>query len=179
MANASRLWGLSVGPAGFVFFSAVSLSRWKEKYDKWIRLDCFELLDHRVHVTAYVCARMFHALYTHNMQLQGCHVTCKGKRVFCEQELWVAHVKSHCVFVCLCVLKCGWTCMCMNAKDPKGIRLIFEGFQAGPAILRCMHVSICYLAVHMLSLTTLPERSTEDKSHGWAFQVIRDSPVLL
>lgn len=32
---------------------------------------------------------------------------------------------------------------------------------------------------HMLSLTMLPERSTEDKSHGWAFQVTHDSPVLL
>lgn len=26
-----------------------------------------------------------HVSYTHNMQLQGCHVICKGKRVFCEQ----------------------------------------------------------------------------------------------
>lgn len=87
------------------------------------------------------------------------------------------HMLNPTVCVCLCVG--GWTYMCINAKDPKGIRLIFEGFQAGPAILCCMHVSICYLAVHMLSLTMLPERSTEDKSHGWAFQVIRDSPVLL
>lgn len=35
-----------------------------------------------------------------------------------------------------------------------------------------MCVSICYLAVHMLSLTVLPENGAEDKSHA---EVIHDS----
>lgn len=65
--------------------------------------------------------------------------------------------------------------VCANATDPKGISLILRASKQ-PWDLACMRVSICYLAVHMLSLTVLPENGAEDKSRG---EVIHDSPVLL
>lgn len=56
--------------------------------------------------------------------------------------------------------------MCVNATDPKRIRLFLKGSKKLWNIA-CMCVSICYLAVHMLSLTVLPESGAEDKSRNW------------
>lgn len=121
-------------------------------------------------VYLHVCGPSSAALFTHNMPSQGCHVVCKASprenwlsilwqkctNVFdwhminpslCHWEAtnWSVHA---CVPVCLCACVCmcvGEGCsMCANATDPKGIRLIFEGFQA--ALGSCMHVCLYLLS---------------------------------
>lgn len=56
------------------------------------------------------------------------------------------HMLNPTVCVCLCVLKCGWTCMCINAKDPKGIRLSFwelPSRPSDPALHACLYLLSC------------------------------------
>lgn len=102
--------------------------------------------------------------WTHN--IQGHHVVCKASlsgswlsilRQKCTMVSdwhmlnaslchWEATNWSVCLSVCVCgnVYMCGWGCMCANATDPKGIRLIFDGFQG--ALGSCMHVCLCLLS---------------------------------
>lgn len=67
--------------------------------------------------------------------------------------LWLAHVVSALrvtwrpptgVCLCMSVCVCGWGRLCANATDPKGIRLVSEGFQEAPG--SCMHVCLYLLS---------------------------------
>lgn len=65
------------------------------------------------------------------------------------------------MFVC----ECGGDGVCVQMPQiPKELGWFLRASKQ-PWDLACMCVSICYLVVHMLSLTVLPENGAEDKSH--------------
>ncbi len=117
-------------------------------------------------VPRHVCVLACSTPCTHSMPFQGHHVVCEASFYgnwlsilwqkctnvsdwhmlnpsLCHWDAtnWSVCV---CVCVCVCVYVCEWGCMCAKATDPKGIRLISEGFQA--SLGSCMHVCLYLLS---------------------------------
>lgn len=139
---------LSLDPGTFVSISAVLLSWFINHFSERKCVTNGAALLMRPHDCGCVCVRRHVCVF---VCLCLCCVVCKaflyGNWLSilwqkCTNAFdWHMLNPSLCLWeatnwsVCVYVWVCGWQCMCANATDPKGMRLIFWGLPSSHGIL--------------------------------------------